>query len=139
IPENRLKIGIPLILCILTAAVYLRSAGYPFSGNDDPEYVTQNIHVLSGLSRDSIWWAFSSFYAANWHPLTWLSLMLDAQLFGSNPAGYHIVNVALHIANTELLFYLFTFMTGAVWRSAFVAALFALHPQHVESVVWITE
>ena len=136
---KRLKIVISVVLCILTAAVYLRTAWYPFSGNDDPEYVAQNIHVLSGISPDSIQWAFSSFYAANWHPLTWLSLMLDAQLFGSNPMGYHIVNVAFHIANTALLFFLFTFMTGAVWRSALVAALFALHPQHVESVVWITE
>jgi len=136
---KRLKIVIVLVLCILTGAVFARTAWYPFSCNDDPDYVTQNVHVLAGLSFDSIRWAFSSFYAANWHPLTWLSLMLDAQIWGLNPMGYHIFNVALHVANTALLFYLFAFMTGSVWRSAFVAALFALHPQHVESVVWITE
>lgn len=138
-PENRLKIVIAVALSLVTAVIYLRTAWYPFSSCDDQEYVAQNIHVLSGLSVDSMWWAFSSFYAANWHPLTWLSLMLDAQIFGSNPAGYHLVNVALHIANTALLFYLFTYMSSAVWRSALVAALFALHPQHVESVTWITE
>lgn len=138
-PGNRLKIMIAAVLCLLTAAVYAHTAWYPFSGNDDPEYVTQNLHVLSGLSPDSITWAFSSFYAANWHPLTWLSLMLDAQLFGSNPMGYHLVNTAFHIANAALLFFLLAFMTGAIWRSALVAALFALHPLHVESVAWITE
>jgi hypothetical protein len=136
---KRPKIAIVVLLCLLTAAVYLRAAWYPFSGNDDADYVAQNLHVLSGVSLDSISWAFSTFHASNWHPLTWLSLMLDAQFFGSNPAGYHVVNIGLHIANAVLLFYLLTFMTGAVWRSALVAALFALHPQHVESVVWITE
>lgn len=135
----RTKIWIALVLCVVTAALYARTAWYPFSFNDDPEYVTQNFHVLSGLSLDSIGWAFSSFYAANWHPLTWLSLMLDAQLFGSNPMGFHLVNLLLHVADTVLLFYLLAFMTGATWRSALVAALFALHPLHVESVVWITE
>ena len=137
--DIRRKNLIAALLCLVTALVYARTAWHPFCANDDQEYVAQNLHVLSGLSLDSVRWAFSSFYAANWHPLTWLSLMLDAQLFGSNPAGYHLVNLAFHLVNSALLFYLLDFMTGALWRSALVAALFALHPLHVESVVWITE
>src|SRR6185369_2056446 len=103
---NRQKYVIVVFLCFLTAAVYAKSAWYPFSYVDDQEYVVQNFHVLSGLSLDSIHWAFTSFYALNWHPLTWMSLILDAQLFGLNPMGYHIVNIVLHIANTVLLFFL---------------------------------
>lgn len=139
LPERRLKVVVVLLLCIVTAAVYARTMWYPFSYNDDQEYIAQNIHVLSGLSLDSIRWAFTSFYAANWHPLTWLSLILNVQVFGTNPMGFHAVNVVLHVINVALLFYLLNFTTGAVWRSAFVAALFALHPLHVESVAWVTE
>jgi len=137
--RSRLKMVLVLVVCVITASLYVRTAWYPFSANDDPEYVAQNVHVLSGMSLDSLRWAFSSFHAANWHPLTWLSLTLDAQLFGTAPMGFHLVNVALHVINTALLFYLLNILTGAVWRSAFVAALFALHPLHVESVAWITE
>jgi protein O-mannosyl-transferase len=126
-------------LCVLTAAVYTRAAFCPFNILDDYDYVLQNTHVLSGLSFESIQWAFTSFAASNWHPVTWLSLLLDSQFFGSNPMGYHIVNIALHVANSALLFCLFNYMTGALWRSAFLAALFALHPMHVESVAWIAE
>ena len=136
---TKLKLSIIVALSLLTTGVYARTAWYPFSGNDDPEYVTQNFHVLSGLSLEALRWAFSSFHAANWHPLTWLSLMLDAQLFGTNPMGFHLVNLLFHLLSTTLLFLLLSFMTGVVWPSAFVAALFALHPLHVESVIWITE
>jgi Tfp pilus assembly protein PilF len=112
---------------------------YPFCVFDDYSYVALNPNVISGLSSDSVRWAFTSFKETVWHPLTWLSLMLDAQLFGSNPMGFHSVNVVLHIANTVLLFCLFHYITGTRWRSFFVAALFALQPLNVESVVWITE
>ena len=84
-------------------------------------------------------WAFSTTYAEFWHPLTWLSLMLDYQLYGLNAGGYHMTNLILHILSTLLLFWLFNRMTGAIWKSAFVAAFFALHPLHVESVAWIAE
>jgi len=122
-----------------TVLIYARAVFFPFSAIDDHVYVTSNPHVLFGFSVDSVIWACTSFDAANWHPLTWLSLMLDGQLFGKNPAGYHLVNVAMHAANSALLYLLFARMTGAWGKSAFVAACFALHPLHVESVAWIAE
>lgn len=128
-----------LTLFLVTAAIYFRAAFAPFSLIDDGDYVTNNLQVTSGLSLSSIKWAFTTFHAGNWHPLTWLSLMMDSQLFGVNPKGFHLVNVVLHALNTSLLFILFNSMTGALWRSAFVAACFALHPLHVESVAWISE
>lgn len=127
------------LIVVVTAAVYARSAWCPFYVVDDGDYVINNMHVVNGLSWESVAWAFTAFHSSNWHPLTWLSLMLDSQLFGLNPAGYHLVNVALHAIDAALLFLLFRRMTGAFWRSALVAALFALHPLHVESVVWISE
>ena len=102
-------------------------------------YVTENSHIQSGITLDGIRWAFSTTYAELWHPLTWLSLMFDYQLYGLNAGGYHLTNLILHILSTLLLFWLFNRMTGAIWKSAFVAALFALHPLHVESVAWIAE
>ncbi len=128
-----------LLLFLVTAALYSRAAFFPFSVVDDGDYVSQNLHVTSGLSLASLKWAVTAFYAGNWHPLTWMSLMLDGQFFGNAPRGYHLVNVALHALNSSLLFLLFRSMTGAVGRSAFVAACFALHPLHVESVAWIAE
>src|SRR5690348_3934354 len=95
--------------------------------------------VKSGLSANGIFWAFTHFYASNWHPLTWLSHMVDCQLFGLHAGAHHLVNVAFHIANVVLLFLLLERLTGARWRSAMVAALFALHPLHVESVAWVAE
>ncbi|HSQ31264.1 MAG TPA: tetratricopeptide repeat protein [Gemmatimonadaceae bacterium] len=106
---------------------------------DDPDYVTKNPDVLAGLSWRGVTWAFTTGHAANWHPATWLSHMADVQLFGLNPAPHHIANLLLHICNTVLLFLVLNRMTGAVWRSTFVAALFGLHPLHVESVAWIAE
>ena len=110
-----------------------------FINYDDPQYVTSNPYVMLGLSFDGIRWAFTSIHASNWHPLTWLSLMLDCQLFGPNPQAFHLVNLLLHIANAILLFIVLNRFTKAIWPSAFVAALFALHPLHVESVAWIAE
>jgi tetratricopeptide (TPR) repeat protein len=106
---------------------------------DDPDYVTKNPHVLSGLSWKNVIWAFTTGYAGNWHPLTWLSHQLDVQLYGLNPVGHHLTSLLLHVANSILLFLLLQRMTAAMWRSAFVAALFALHPLHAESVAWVAE
>ena len=102
-------------------------------------YVTENPHVLEGLTWPGVAWAFTSSAASNWHPVTWLSHMVDCQLYGLRPAGHHLTNVLLHSANTLLLFLILSRMTGAMWRSACVAALFAWHPLHVESVAWVAE
>jgi Tfp pilus assembly protein PilF len=130
---------ISLLLVVITLTVYWPVKNCDFVNYDDPDYFTSNPHVLNGLTPTSVTWAFTTSYAANWHPLTWLSLMLDAELFGQGPAGPHLTNLLFHAANTVLLFLLFRCLTGAVWRSAFVAALFALHPLHVESVAWVAE
>ncbi|MFZ2398595.1 MAG: glycosyltransferase family 39 protein [Smithella sp.] len=122
-----------------TLAVFWQVNQYDFINIDDEVYVTENLHVRSGITLDGLRWAFSTTYAEFWHPLTWLSLMLDYQLYGLNAGGYHLTNLILHILSTLLLFWLFNRMTGMIWRSAFVAALFALHPLHVESVAWIAE
>jgi protein O-mannosyl-transferase len=106
---------------------------------DDDLYVLENPHVQHGLTLESARWALTSRYAANWHPLTWMSHMVDWSLYGRNPVGPHVTNVCLHAANSILLFLLLLYLTGATWRSAMVAFLFALHPAHVESVVWIAE
>jgi protein O-mannosyl-transferase len=110
-----------------------------FVNFDDGLYVNGNSMVEAGLTERGIAWAWTTTWAGNWHPLTWLSLMLDSQLFGNQPWGYHLTNLLIHLANTLLLFILFWRATAAVWRSAAVAALFALHPLHVESVAWVSE
>ena len=131
-----------LIVCILLAAVTLavywqvRHFDFVF---DDVAYVTENNHLRSGITAESVRWAFSTKYFGLWNPLIWLSLMLDYQLYGLHPGAYHMTNLILHILTTLLLFSLFHRMTGALWKSAFVAAFFALHPLHVESVAWIAE
>jgi Flp pilus assembly protein TadD len=132
-----LLIQLGLAVCVLL--VYGQVAGFEFLGLDDPGYVTQNPRVAGGLSREGLAWAFTTTAQANWHPLTWLSLMLDAQVGGSDPRVFHLTNLVLHLASTLLLFRCLLGATGAVWRSAFVAAVFALHPLHVESVAWVAE
>jgi protein O-mannosyl-transferase len=122
-----------------TLAVYLRAIPQGFVHIDDPVYVTGNSHVLTGFSFQNLRWSFVGFHGGNWFPLTWLSLMLDAEVFGDRAAGFHFTNVALHAANAVLLFALLARATGSRGKSAFVAALFALHPLHVESVAWISE
>jgi hypothetical protein len=124
---------------LLTLSVFWTVLDLPFINFDDPVYVTQNAWVLEGITLPSFIWSFSTNYAANWHPLTWLSHMLDVNLFGISPQGHHAMNLLLHCANAVLLFMLFSRLTGAVWRSAFVAALFAIHPLRVESVAWVSE
>jgi tetratricopeptide (TPR) repeat protein len=128
-----------LLLVLATLSVYGQVANHDFINFDDSDYVFDNPRVLSGLSWSNCTWAFRTTHAANWHPLTWLSLQLDAHLFGTKPRGFHLTNVGLHLANTLLLFLVLRWFTGAPWRSALVAALFALHPQHVESVAWVSE
>ncbi len=133
---------IPLI-CILLPAIALiafwRVTQCDFISYDDPTYITENIHIRHGITIAAIRWAFTTVYASNWHPLTWMSHMLDIQLFGLKPHGHHFTNLLFHIANTLLLFFVFNRMTKAAWQSAFVAALFAVHPVHVESVAWVAE
>lgn len=128
-----------LALALVTIGVYSQVIGFDFVNYDDPDYVTANKMVRAGLTPGGIIWAFTHFYAGNWHPLTWISHMLDCQIFGEHAGWHHLVNVLLHAANAVLLFILLERLTGARWRSALVAALFALHPLHVESVAWIAE
>jgi protein O-mannosyl-transferase len=130
------KIIISFLLVAFVLILYWQVSGFEFVGYDDSQYISLS---SKKLSADSIAWSFRSIDAANWHPLTWLSLMLDYNLYGSNAGGYHVTNLLLHILNTLLLFFLLNKMTGTVYRSAFVAALFALHPLHVESVAWVSE
>jgi tetratricopeptide (TPR) repeat protein len=132
-----------LILCALlalsTAAVYEQTSSFDFVAWDDQDYVTENFWIRDGLTRDGLVWSLTTGHAGNWHPLTWLSHMLDCELFGLDPGGHHLTSLLLHVANALLLFGLFRYMTGSAWRSALVAALFALHPLHVESVAWVSE
>src|SRR5258706_11384495 len=130
---------ITLLLALATLVVYLPVVCCGFVNFDDQVYVTENRHVQAGLTGESIRWAFMSFYGANWHPLTWLSHMLDCELFGLNAGAHHFVNVLIHSVNVALLFVLLLRLAGAIWPAAFVAALFAWHPLHVESVAWISE
>ena len=126
-------------LAALTIAAYAPVWTFAFASLDDPLYVSGNPHVTGGLTPDAIAWAFTAGYAANWHPVTWMSHMLDVSLFGVSAPAAHVVNLTLHIANTLLLFAVLRRMTRAFWPSAIVAALFAVHPLHVESVAWIAE
>jgi Flp pilus assembly protein TadD len=128
-----------LALVVVTLAAYGRVVANDFVDYDDPQYVTANAHIKAGLTRNSLRWDLTSTEALNWHPLTWMSLQLDHQLFGVRPWGYHLTNLFLHAANSLLLFLVLRRLTGAVWRSVLVAALFALHPLHVESVAWVAE
>ena len=134
-----LEFTVCMFLIAATLVVYWQVGNHEFINYDDNEYVTENPFVKGGVAFDSVLWAFSSGDAANWHPLTWLSHMTDCQLFGLNPGMHHLTSLIFHIINAMLLFMVFRRMTGALWSSAFVAALFALHPLHVESVAWVAE
>ncbi len=128
-----------IFLVIVTLAVYWQVLDNDFVNYDDDDYVTENIRVHKGVTFDSLTWAFTSSHASNWHPLTWVSHMIDYQLYGLNPRGHHLTGLLFHVANTLLLLLVLIRMTGALWQSSFVAALFALHPLHVESVAWVAE
>ena len=130
---------ISLGLVAANVVVYAAVRRHDFVYYDDQHYVTQNAMVAAGLTWHGVVWAFTTGHAANWHPLTWLSHMLDVQLYGMQAGGHHLTSLLLHVANTLLLFGVLYRMTGAVGRSGFVAALFAVHPLHVESVAWVAE
>jgi hypothetical protein len=128
-----------IILSITTFTIFWQVGNHEFISFDDNDYVTENRYVQDGITLKGIVWAFSEPHAHNWHPLTWLSHMLDCQVFGLKPGRHHLVNLFFHVANTLLLFLILRRMTNALWQSAFVAGLFALHPLHVESVAWVAE
>lgn len=131
--------GLNLLLGFMTLFAYWQVGSNEFINFDTYSYIHENPHVRSGLTLENVIWSFTSTYKANWHPLTWLSHMLDVQLFGLAAGPHHLVNLLLHIVNSLLLFYLFRVMTRVIWPSFLVAALFAIHPLHVESVAWVAE
>ena len=128
-----------VVLAVVTLVAFWGVRSNDFVTYDDHDYVLENRQVQQGLTAQSIDWAFTTFHVSNWHPLTWISHMVDWNLYGKDPSGHHMTNVYLHTANTILLFLLLLFMTGFLGRSAMVSFLFALHPAHVESVAWISE
>jgi len=141
--EQRTKNGRTLLVCCVLAGVTFAAfegvRNNDFLNYDDDLYITDNPRVQEGLSFESVVWAFTSRHTGNWHPLTWMSHIIDYSMFGLNPAGHHFVSVGFHIANVVLLFLILKKMTGAFWRSAFVAAVFGLHPLAAESVAWVAE
>jgi hypothetical protein len=139
IRQIHINYAIALLLAVSGIILFSRITSNSFISFDDPTYITENPYVRDGLTLQGFIWAFTTTYAENWHPLTWLSHMLDSQLYGLAPAGHHVGNVVLHIANTVILFFVLVMMTGKSLRSGFVAALFLVHPLHVESVAWASE
>ncbi len=137
--RDRTTLLICLVLVLATLAVYWQVYDFSFVLLDDHAYITDNWHVRDGLSLRSVEWAFTQSYQSNWHPLTWISLMVDAQIGGVDPCVYHVTNVLLHIVNTLLLFGFLLSATRRKWQAGAVALLFAIHPVHVESVAWVTE
>ena len=134
-----LKFLISLLIILLTLTAFWQVRNNGFINFDDDVYVVNNPYINRGLSLKGAFWAFTATHAGNWHPLTWISHMLDVEIYGLDPAGHHLTNLFLHIANAVLLFLIFHQITLSPWRSGFVAALFALHPLHVESVAWLAE
>ena len=134
-----LSMAIGLFLILATLVTFWKVGGHEFVTFDDNDYITDNPSVKAGLTLGGVVWAFTTTHASNWHPLTWLSHMVDCTVYGLDPAGHHVTNLLFHIANALLLFLVFRKMTGAIWESGFVAAVFALHPLHVESVAWVAE
>ncbi|MDD2900129.1 MAG: hypothetical protein PHI31_15635 [Desulfuromonadaceae bacterium] len=135
----RSVIMICIVLMVLTVGVYWQVGGHEFLNYDDNDYITENPHMASGLTVANIVWAFSALEECNWHPVTWLSHLADAQLYGMNPRGHYLTNVAFHTVSTLILFFFFFRFSSSLWQSFFVAALFAVHPLHVESVAWLAE
>jgi protein O-mannosyl-transferase len=138
-PKLRVLVGICAVLAVITWLIFGQTLAHDFVNYDDEIYVYDNAKVAAGFSLQNIGWAFTHTVCANWHPLTVISHMLDCQLYGLKPAGHHFTNVLLHTIAVILLFLVLRQMTGTLWRSAFVAVLFAIHPLHVESVAWISE
>jgi protein O-mannosyl-transferase len=139
ISPRKQKLIVYVVLILATLAVYWQVHQYDFVNLEDDSYVTANGYIQSEITLKGIRWAFTTTYAQYWQPVTWLSMMLDYQLYGLNAGGYHVTNLILHILSTLLLFRLFHRMTGEIWKSAFVAAIFAIHPLRVESVAWVAK
>jgi hypothetical protein len=139
VTPRALSLLVILGIAVVTAGIYAPTFGFGFLQLDDDRYVTENPRVQQGLSRESLAWAATARVLSNWHPLTLVSYMLDIELWGLDPAGYHVENVAWHVLNALLLLGGLRWLTGRFWPSACVAALFAWHPLHVESVAWISE
>jgi tetratricopeptide (TPR) repeat protein len=139
--SGRLRIDLAVmgVLAVAVAAIYLQTAWFGFVNWDDDQYVFRNTRVRQGLSWASVAWAFSAVEASNWHPLTWLSYLLDSSLFGAWAGGYHLTSVVWHLATTLLVYLLLRRLSDEIWRPALVAMLFAVHPLHVESVAWVSE
>jgi tetratricopeptide (TPR) repeat protein len=137
--DRWMVLGVCIFLAAITWLVFGQTLRHQFVNFDDGEYVFKNPQVARGLTLDGIVWAFTHVHSANWHPLTWISHMLDCQFYGLNSGGHHLTNVLLHAATAILLFLVLRQMTGTLWRSAFVAAVFAIHPLRVESVAWVAE
>ena len=131
--------GVCLFLAAIIWVVFSQTLAYEFVNFDDNDYVYENPAVTRGLNLKGVEWAFDPYVEFNWHPLTMMSHMLDYQLYGLNAGGHHLTNLLLHTATAILLFLVLRRMTGFLWRSAFVAAVFAIHPLHVESVAWVAE
>jgi tetratricopeptide (TPR) repeat protein len=138
-PLSRVSWGIAVAILILTVVVFLPVRGFEFVNYDDGDYVMGNREVQHGLNWESIRWAFRTGHAANWHPVTWISHILDFQMFGNVSGSHHLTSLFFHATNAVLLFFLLRNLTRSIWKSAFVAAIFALHPVHVESVAWVSE
>ena len=136
---QRTDLVILLGLAAMTFAIYAQVVGHQFIALDDPTYIRENLMVSRGVTFAGLAWAFTTFHVANWHPLTWISHMIDCQLFGTNAGRHLLVNALIHVANTLLVFWFLLRATHARWPSALIAALFALHPLHVESVAWASE
>ncbi len=135
----RKAIGLSVVLALASALLYLPIVHHPFANIDDMGYVYENLHVQEGLTWDTIKWAALSRDDSNWHPLTWLSIALDCQLYGIDPAGHHAMNIVYHTIDAVVLFWVLWLATGWIGRSFIVAALFALHPMNVEAVAWAAE
>ncbi len=132
-------IGVCVFLAAIVWAVFGQTLRHEFINYDDPSYVYENPKVARGLTSEGAVWAFTQVHSFNWHPVTWISHMLDSQLYGLNPSGHHFTNILLHLTTAVLLFLILERMTGVLWRSAFVSAVFAIHPLRVESVAWVAE
>ena len=139
IRSHYVHIFICLGLSLIIILPFYQNSQFKFVLYDDGLYVLGNKNIQTGFTWSSVSWAFTTLFGCNWHPLTWLSFMLDYKMYGTNAGGYHVTNVLIHLVNTLLLFLIFGRMTGGLWKSGFVAALFAVHPLHVESVAWVME
>ena len=139
IRSHPVHIFICLGLALIVILPFQQTSQFEFINYDDHKFILGNKNIQAGFDRSSVYWAFTTLLSSNWQPLTWLSLMLDYKMYGTSAGGYHVTNVLMHLVNALLLFLIFGRMTGGLWKSGFVAALFAVHPLHVESVAWVME